>query len=552
MIAEQFVDVPEIKSSTSFTYTGLEQEFDLSDSTLVTGFDASKMEVLKIERDGGLPTTGGYQAPSVVSATAPATPTKVKFTEAGKYKMTLKTKTGTFNGSTQYYLWNTKVEENSQTETVIEFEVKKKQIVKPSITSANASKDYTGEGLLFNFPNYPNTNVAATATAAYPRNPLSASIARKVNGVASAPPNAPVKTEKADGTLDIKVRDAGDYTATIKIEDKVNYEWTDGTQGDHTADFKVKQKELTITYTTDEPSGALGWSADKTYAATFTISGVYNGDDTASPQIAADVIGLQLKFTKDGDSSFSGSVTATSNGDGTYTAVLDNTAFPGSAYAVGAYPITFEFDTSGTHNANYSLPATIGGSSNLKLNISAAAVAFTAPQWQYTKGTGTAANVPSDNKFKYEYDGLNNAGYEYTISVDETDFATNNIAIDTSKYNNGFQNQKASNAGTYTTTVALKTTAAGFVFSNGQATMDFTYSWEIEKGDIDLSNVKWQYTTTQGSLPSSPVSYPAKWNDTDKKWEYVKDGSVVTDDPGVPWYGESYTLTLTGFPTGVT
>ncbi|MDE5896910.1 MAG: hypothetical protein K2H43_03750, partial [Clostridia bacterium] len=350
----------------------------------------------------------------------------------------------------------------------------------------------------------------------------------------------------------IKVRDAGEYSATFKIEDKINYEWTDGTQTDHSATFTVTAKELTVTYTTDKPTGGMSWSADKSYKATFTISGVYNGDGTATPAVAADQVKLKVTFTKDGDSTFTGSVSATGNGDGTYTAELDNTAFPGGVYAVGAYPIKVEFESSGTgneHNANYSLSTANTGLNNLKLTISAASVSFTSPQWQYAKGTNGAQNVPSDNKFKYEYDASTSAGAVYTITADTSGFASQNIAIDTSKYTNGYQNAQASSAGTYTTTVALKTTATGFVFSNGQATMDFTYTWEIEKADYDFTNVKWQYTDTSGNT----LNYPARWNATNSAWEYLdEDGNVVSDDPGIPWFGENYTLTLTGLPTGVT
>ncbi|MDE5897505.1 MAG: hypothetical protein K2H43_06810, partial [Clostridia bacterium] len=190
MIANQFIDVPEVKSSTTFTYTGLEQELDVSDTSLVTGFDASKMEVASITRKSDGAT--GAVAPTVVAASSPNVPTKVKFTDAGTYEITLKTRQGTINGSTQYYFWNTKVAENSQTETKIEFTVKKKQLTKPAFTAASSQKDYNGTQLTFNAPNYPNDTVASTTSVAYPKDPLSASITRKVNGTVSAPPYTPV------------------------------------------------------------------------------------------------------------------------------------------------------------------------------------------------------------------------------------------------------------------------------------------------------------------------------------------------------------------------
>ncbi len=76
MIAKQFVDVPEIKSATAFTYTGVEQSLDLSDSTLVTGFDANKMYVSNIAKKVA---SAGTVAPSVDTTEPDATKrTKVK------------------------------------------------------------------------------------------------------------------------------------------------------------------------------------------------------------------------------------------------------------------------------------------------------------------------------------------------------------------------------------------------------------------------------------------------------------------------------------------
>ncbi len=539
------LDAPEVPAGTVYTYNGLEQTIDIG---TYTDYDADKMYVTNIVKNDP---TAGTVAPSIDTTEVDVTKrSKIKLTDAGTYKVTLKTKSPISGSSDPYYYFA----DTGTDETVVTIEVKKKQLTKPSITTSAGNKDYNGTELIFNLPNYPSDTVPATGSSAYPKDPLSASIERKVDGAVSAPVYAPKKEEKADGTLDITVRDAGDYTTTVKIEDKVNYEWADGTQSDTTVGFKVKEKELGITYTTDDPSwtsGNLSWSADKSYKATFTVSGVYNGDASAVPAVSGDNVGIVLKITKSGESTATGSVTAVSNGDGTYTAELDSSVFPDSKYAVGVYAIEFELDGTGTDNGNYKLPATIGGISNLTLTISAAAVSFT-PQWQYTKGTGTAQNVPSDNKFKYEYDGLTNAGVVYTILLDQSTFAANHISIDTSKYNQGIQNGQASNAGTYTTTVALKA-EAGYALPNGQATMDVTYSWEIEKGDIDLSQVKWQYTTTQGNIPSSPKNYPVQWNVTTKAWEYLDaDGNVAGSDAGLPWYGEQYTLSITGFPTGVT
>ncbi|MDE5897028.1 MAG: hypothetical protein K2H43_04350, partial [Clostridia bacterium] len=211
--------IKEPEQADTYTYNGLEQTIDISD---FTNFDPDTMEVTNIAYSGALP--AGTSAPSVVSATAPDTPTKVKLTAAGTYNVTLKTKSP-ISGSTDPYYYFKNSGTNQATVTLT---VKRKQLTKPAFTAAGAVKAYSGEELLFNAPNYPNDTVASTTNVAYPKDPLSASITRKVNGTVSAPPYTPVTEKKTDGTLDIKVRDAGEYSATFKIEDKINYEWTDG------------------------------------------------------------------------------------------------------------------------------------------------------------------------------------------------------------------------------------------------------------------------------------------------------------------------------------
>ncbi len=452
--------------------------------------------------------------------------------------------------------------------------MKKKQLTKPSITASDGTKTYNGSKQTVKVTNYPSDTVPATTTVAYPKDPLSATVTAKRDGNNYTPAFTVTQTEKTDATLELGMRDAAEYTVTVKIEDKVNYEWKDGTQSDATATATVKPKQLAFTYKTDyvDTSGTandqmLSWKASDSFGATFTVTGFYAGTDADFPN--ADDVTIKLKLNKQDNTTVAEIAGTYDSGTGEYEVGLDSSAFPNSKYAVGTYPITFIFAENKKDNGNYTFADALQAWNNKGLVISASGAGLDSYKFQYVTKKGDAAgtvtqsatDLPAGNKLKYVYDSDNSTGYVYEIVVDETGFADAHIAIDTSRnadgFTNGYKNAKASNAGTYTTTVALKTVGDGYVFTNEDnttsTTKEITVTWEIEKGDIDLSQVKWQYTTTQGNIPSSPKNYPVQWNVTTKAWEYLDaDGNVAASDAGLPWYGEQYTLSITGFPTGVT
>ena len=511
-IEEYFLNAP--KATGTYTYNGSEQAVVLD-----SNFDTTKMEITGLSKDG--------------TALTSYTATGVKFTDAGEYEITLKTKP-VIAGGTDYWLFS----DTGTDTTKVKFTVNKAKLSAPTFGGVSANtKEYTGSEITFTAGN-PFT----TALTSYP---LTAVISKKDGTLASAPP----QTDNG-GSLDIKVRDAGEYTGTFSIKDSVNYEWSDGGTGTKTAKFTVKAKELSISYTTTVTGDGLSWSAEEeSNSATFIIGGLVTGDS----------VGIKVKLSKEGDSTYTAEATANpetdTNGNAVLKAVVDKSTF-GGAYAVGSYTITFEFDTAGADNGNYTLETALT-SWNRKLVIEASGAGLTTYTWQYSKDSGTAQAMPADKKLKYAYNNLTQANTEYRLEVDTTGFSDAHIAIDTSKYTNGYEENVKDRAGSYTTKVALKSTDPNYLFtlSDGtkSATMDVEIEWEIEKGDIDLSNVKWQYTTTQGNIPSSPKNYPVQWNVTTKAWEYLDaEGNVAAGDIGVAWYGESYTLTLTGFPTGVT
>ncbi len=541
---------PQVPTGTTFTYNGNTQEIDLAS---FTDFDAERIKVTGITRNGtALPSS--YVQPSVIAPVSPAThSTKVGITEAGTYKVTLETISEEIQpaGVTIDYVFHETYPTVGSNTMTIDITLQKKKLTVPELTSVSSQQTFGGSKLTFNLPDYPSTEIASTPSASYPRNPLSVKFTCKENGTEFTPSYVPTSTAKSDGTLDISVRDAGKYTATITIEDAVNYEWSDSTQTPKTVDFTVKPKQLSITYTSTEQGNALSWSSDSSSSkATFKIGDIYAGTDSTFPN--ADNVGLRLRLSKDGNSAFSSTVDAVLDpSTGKFTAELDASAFPGGEYSTGSFPITFEIAGNNTHNSNYSLTTALTGW-NTKLVISASGAGLSSYTWRYTKKSGSGAIVDSDvsmpatNKLPYAFDSENNTGYVYEISVDTSEFTEHYIKIDESKYTDGIQNVSASSAGTYITKVALITLDENHLFNdNGVSsrTKEITLTWEIERGDIEISGVKWVWS----DATSKSGEYPVTWDSEAKEWKYTG-GS----DAGLPWNGGDYTLTLSGLPTGVT
>ena len=529
------VKTPEITGE--YTYNRTEQTVTFKD------FDVEKMEITGIARTTTLPSAGGYTAATYtnVAAGSPSgTQPVVKFTEAGEYKITLKSKPVN-NSTTDYWLFSDSGEET----TTITLKVNREKLSTPSFgTGAAVSKEYNGSEYTFTASGYPNANVTG-----YPRSPLGVSISN--DGGALSP--QPSMTETSSGTLEVKMRNAGNYNAGFTISDTVNYEWSDGTQTKKEVPFTVTKKALTLSYTTTE-NNVWGWAADsESSSGTITVSGIFNGDGTQS----ADSVNLKLEISDTaGGKSY---ITGVDNGDGTYTFTVDkDISVFGGSYTTGTYYLkpVLSNGTAGTHDGNYELSTALSGLNNgsgYKLVIGTAGAGLPSYSWTYTEDGGTDQALPADGKLTYKFNGSTTTGVVYELTVDTTDFASAYIAIDTSKYDNGYKNRSASVAGKYVTTVALKTTDGDHTFpapgGGTSTTSEITIEWEIEKAKYDFTNVKWQYTDTEGNTKN----YPARWDADNGVWEYLdENGDAAGGDAGIPWYGENYTLTLTGLPTGVT
>ncbi len=521
--AAKVIEKPTQPAGTVYNYSGLEQTLDLTD---FTNYSADYINAVSVARSGG----NAYAAPSVVAAVAPATnASKLKFTDAGTYEIKLQATSCTLpSGVVRNHVWSDKTPSTTGKETTVNATVKKRKIAVPSFTTTTGEKEYTGSKLTFAVPDYPNENIAATATEAYPRAALETVVKRTVNGVNAAyTDDFTYNTADNPKGLEIGATEAGLYSLTFKIKDTANYEWSGGTDdvADKTASFKIKPKQLTITYETTEENDALSWSADKDDSkATFTISGLVSGDS----------VGVKLKLSKENDAGWSAEAQAgaATDGSGNLEAVLDKSVFGGS-YKIGSYPITFEITGSEADNLNYSLETALNGWTK-KLVISAAGAGLSSYDWFYTKDGADETAVPagaSPFEVSYEYNGATGTGAVYELRIDDKDFADAHIAIDTSKYTNGYDGIRASAAGEYTAKVALKAdTGYEFTLSDGSksSTMDVELKWKIKKAAIDTAAIKWTWTDVDG-----------------KTGEY--DAAE-----GLPWYGSSYTLTLSGLPSGVT
>ena len=107
--------------------------------------------------------------------------------------------------------------------------------------------------------------------------------------------------------------------------------------------------------------------------------------------------------------------------------------------------------------------------------------------WRLTHGTkiykhnaGSTPSVTFGESLAYN-------GVEYVWKVDTNMLALNNYAIDATYGNNGYADERQTNAGTYTTKVYIKSTLVGGVDPG-----EFEINWTVDKAKFDLSKVKWK------------------------------------------------------------
>ena len=525
------------KITGTYTYTRAEQTVSFDQN-----FDTNKMEIVGITHTDGT----AFDAPTFTATVA-------KFTDAGEYEITLKSKPINAQ-TTDCWLFS----DTGTDTTKIKFKVAKAKLQQLSFGAGSAnSKEYNGTTQKFMTSDYPSTSVPdpnGILPSLYPRDPLSFVIT-KTDGAMIGGVN-PVGTPTASGGLEVEVRNAGKYKATFTIADAVNYEWWDGSTGTKDALFEIRPKELGVS---DNNANGWSWTADQsTETRTITVSGLYNGDGNTVP---ADSVDLQLKIT-DATTNASSLLAGTNNNDGTYTFVIDkNISVFGGNYSVGSFYVApvLGGGAGGTHDGNYSFKnalASLNGGKGYHLVISPAGAGLSSYDLVYSSDDGDSNVAMPNGKVQFKYKQGTTTAAAYTVTMESTQLTAANLQVDTT-YNqngfvNGYKNNAASTAGNYTGYVRLHSTDPNSLFNGTDTDADIAFSFEIEKANFQFGNLKWRYTDANSSVSKD---YPAQWNATTGAWEY-DDGNgnfaAGNPDPGLPWLGWDYTLTLSGLPTGIT
>ncbi|MDE6677006.1 MAG: hypothetical protein K2K12_04785, partial [Clostridia bacterium] len=278
----------------------------------------------------------------------------------------------------------------------------------------------------------------------------------------------------------------GKYTVKLSLRDTQNYVWEDNTALTRDVEFEITQKELLsappLSSKLNDASGAEWSFGDDTVTITIT-------DDRAT----GENINLLCYYDIAGGTSKANTLTL--NTDGNVTTITMPTNI-----AVGKYTLTVELNGTTGDNANYKITK----NNTLDFEITSGKIDPSNYDWTYTKdgaAGGTSANdgslkVPFELKAGSTVDGVK---YELSIQIPTADASA--VVVDTSKYVNGYQVRSGDKVGTFKTIVALKSIDTDFQFEvdgNMQSTCEVEFNWEIQKGDFNLSNVKWEYTTDNG------------------------------------------------------
>lgn len=81
---------------------------------------------------------------------------------------------------------------------------------------------------------------------------------------------------------------AGQYTATAKLKDPANYQWSDGKTTDKTINWKIDQKEVTVSVTADNKNYD---GTTNVYNVVYSIEGIVTGDSVTATGVAEYVSG---------------------------------------------------------------------------------------------------------------------------------------------------------------------------------------------------------------------------------------------------------------------
>ena len=278
----------------------------------------------------------------------------------------------------------------------------------------------------------------------------------------------------------VKVKRAGSYTITVALADGgAASQWTGTTSSEsYTIAFNVTQKTLNVSFASS--IGAWNWENGK------------GGNITAvEDSLADDDVSLSLYY-----------YLSTASGN----KVTVTSPFDVSALGIGTYYFCATLDASYGNNANYAIA---GNLASQEFKVTEINADITAVTWYYRQGSDQAPASATNGVVHVPY-----TGSAYTFFVDDTQFESLGVKVDTTFAANGYQNVTGTNAMTASLTATVRIVPlSGYKFSSGTY-KEFTLEWQIDKAEYDLSGVSWS---------TKELTYN----------------------------GKSQTVTLTGLPTGL-
>ncbi|MDE7191297.1 MAG: hypothetical protein K2O35_02365 [Clostridia bacterium] len=310
------------------------------------------------------------------------------------------------------------------------------------------------------------------------------------------------KVKYEDG--EIKVTDAGEYWLNLNIrKTDGTVMWSTRDTDEKRLEFEVKKASMSLSIDSGGSSRIEVTKGDK---ATVRI-------DSMQKVCVNDVINLDILAEISGTSVMPRTVYSNLQID-------KDTAFPFNidleTQGLGAgmeWTLKIVPSGSGNSNANYEIDLK---NKPVTLVVNSAGVENSI-RWTFTRDGNEAAiynQSTSDTTDEYfmpiEYDGN-----EVSVTAMANDY-TVDTSYNMDGFTAGYKNAVATDAGTYTTQVAM--------LKKGTTTpVIYTLTWTISKAKFDLSNVKWvsdgklQYTgdTVHAVLENVPEGLTAKYNNND-------------------------------------
>ena len=308
---------------------------------------------------------------------------------------------------------------------------------KVSIPSTSASEGYTGQDI-----NFPVSDFDASETE----------MIVGTSGAVWDPVNE-----------FLTVKDAGNYSVTVRLKNPSTHDWTDNTTADRTLNFTVTKFGLQATVSgaggaTNVPC-ARGDRVPVTFVSALKSGDAIQVDFYAEPgriRLARDVVISSASQSVD----------------------LNTTALrEGSTYTVTA-ELTGDAKEK---NKNYTL--SLLRSPTLEVSQALSAVHLV---WRLSHGSTNAEQDVDDQQSATYGNALTYDGTEFLWRVDTDLLLISGYELDPTHGTNGYLDAAQTDAGSYTTSVKLIST------NGGTDPGIFEIHWSIDKAKFDLGKVKWR------------------------------------------------------------